>query len=265
MKNKKIAICSGGMDPLHPGHLRMLEAAKEMSEYLIVALNSDEWLVRKKGRAFMPFEYRMEIINGIGCVDEVIAFDDSDNTAIDAIRTVVSMYPDSKKIMFCNGGDCIEGNVPEADYANEANVELVYGVGGENKLAASSVLLNDYAYPLSTRPWGSFKVLYNSPDYKLKELIINPGSAISLQYHYHRREFWMVVEGTGRVNIDGKDQIITVGQHVIVEVGQTHKLLNPGKLPLRIVEIQQGDYLEEDDIVRLDLDTLQKNDKYKGT
>lgn len=260
---KTIALVSGGCDPLHPGHLRLFEDAKSKADVLIVALNSDEWLIRKKGKSFMPFAFRKELIDGMECVDEVISFDDSDNTATDALKQVRKSYP-KERILFCNGGDRSEGNVPEEEIATNLRIELVYSVGGSYKLMASSELLHNYAYPSETRPWGTFIVLYDGEDYKMKELIINPGQCISKQYHYHRREIWTVLSGTGRVITDGKEKIITTGDHVTIEVGVVHKLINPGKLPLRIVEVQQGPYLEEDDIVRLDLDTLQLNDKYKG-
>ena len=84
---QRIVICTGGFDPVHGGHVQYLQAARELGDYLVVGLNSDAWLTRKKGRAFMTWHERAAVLDAMG-VDWVIEFDDSDNTAIDAIRKV---------------------------------------------------------------------------------------------------------------------------------------------------------------------------------
>jgi len=130
-----IVIVTGGFDPIHSGHIRYLNKARELGDYLVVGLNSDEWLSRKKGRAFMPWEERRTILDAVGA-NLVIAFDDKDGTAIDVINQVKNRFPD-KKIIFANGGDRTANNVPETSVAD---VEFVFGVGG-GKTASSSDFL----------------------------------------------------------------------------------------------------------------------------
>jgi len=125
----KIVLITGGFDPLHSGHIAYIKEAATLGDYLVVGLNSDEWLARKKGRSFMPWEERAEVLVHLQMVDRVINFDDNDNTAIDAIRKVVGLFPRSE-IIFANGGDRTQENIPEMSVAD---VKFVFGVGGEDK------------------------------------------------------------------------------------------------------------------------------------
>ena len=127
---KNVIIVSGGFDPVHKGHLRMFREASWLGHQVIVGLNSDQWLERKKGKPFMEFEERKEILEGFKYINQVIPFDDSDDTASDLIRRVYSIYDgeehdydysdaghmgmiDYYKIYFANGGDRGRGNVPD--------------------------------------------------------------------------------------------------------------------------------------------------------
>ena len=126
----KVIIVSGGFDPIHSGHISYLKAAKKLADHLVVAVNSDAWLVKKKGKAFMPLEERMEIIKNISCVDEVIDFvDDELGSAINAIKKVKKLYPNDE-IIFANGGDRSKDNIPESVLTG---VKFLFGVGGEEK------------------------------------------------------------------------------------------------------------------------------------
>ena len=125
----KIILVTGGFDPLHSGHIEYFKAAKQLGNLLIVGINSDAWLTRKKGRAFMPAVERKAIIENLHQVHKVIEFNDTDNSAIDAIRQVQKMFP-RDKIVFANGGDRTKDNIPEMVFED---VEFVFGVGGENK------------------------------------------------------------------------------------------------------------------------------------
>ena len=104
---KRIVLVAGGFDPIHDGHLSLFEAAKQLGDKLIVALNSDEWLSKKKGQPFMPWNVRSKIVKNLSVVDDVIAFDDSDGTAIDAIKVFWESVDFDKNIqlVFANGGD----------------------------------------------------------------------------------------------------------------------------------------------------------------
>ena len=109
---KTIVLITGGFDPIHSGHISYINAAKKLGDILVVGVNSDDWLCRKKGRAFMPGAERIDIIQNLKAVDHCILFNDTENHAIEAIRNVKLMYPDHH-IIFANGGDRTKDNIPE--------------------------------------------------------------------------------------------------------------------------------------------------------
>ena len=102
------------------------------------------------------------------------------------------------------------------------------------------------------RPWGSFDSIDQGEKYQVKRITVAPGAKLSLQYHHHRAEHWVVVSGTGKVRIGEHTQILSENQSVYIPVGETHSLENPGSVPLELIEVQSGSYLGEDDIVRLE-------------
>ena len=102
------------------------------------------------------------------------------------------------------------------------------------------------------RPWGWYQVIDSGRRYKTKNLVVNPGKSLSLQFHYHRSEHWVVVGGTAMVLIDGKEVFVYENESIFVPQTSKHKLTNPGKIPLHIVEVQTGSFLDEEDIVRFD-------------
>ncbi|MGN1079413.1 MAG: adenylyltransferase/cytidyltransferase family protein [Alphaproteobacteria bacterium] len=136
-------IVSGGFDPIHEGHIGMIKAAKEKSDGVILLLNSDEWLCRKKGKNFMSFQTRLAICENIKGVVDAFGFDDADNSACDGIRKARAKYPEAE-LVFANGGDRTKDNIPETAAANECHVRLEFGVGGENKANSSSWILKDW-------------------------------------------------------------------------------------------------------------------------
>ena len=133
----KIVVVSGGFDPIHSGHLSYFKEAKELGMYLIVGVNSDEWLMRKKGYVFMPIEEREEIIKSIKYVNGVNRFNDDDDSSIDLLNKVKYWYP-SDEIIFANGGDRNESNCRELSVSG---VKFVYGVGGTDKKNSSSEIV----------------------------------------------------------------------------------------------------------------------------
>lgn len=135
----KIVICTGGFDPIHEGHIAYLEAARKIGDYLVVGVNSDDWLKRKKGYVFQNFYTRSTIVDALKPVDLVLSFDDSDNSARDAIIKTQRLYGKNLHYIFANGGDRTKENIPEMDVPN---VDFVFGVGGENKLNSSSWIVN---------------------------------------------------------------------------------------------------------------------------
>jgi mannose-1-phosphate guanylyltransferase/mannose-6-phosphate isomerase len=102
------------------------------------------------------------------------------------------------------------------------------------------------------RPWGAFESIDAGARYQVKRLTVNPGESLSLQMHHHRAEHWIVVSGTARVTCDDKTFLLAENQSTYIPVGATHRLENPGKVPLEIIEVQSGGYLGEDDIVRFE-------------
>lgn len=132
----KIILVTGGFDPVHSGHIRYFKAARALGDMLIVGLNSDEWLERKKGRAFMPWNERLCIINNLAMVDEVYTFDDDDGSARHFIQQVRAHYPDAK-LVFANGGDRTAENIPEMDVLD---VEFIFDVGGTKTASSSNFL-----------------------------------------------------------------------------------------------------------------------------
>ena len=102
------------------------------------------------------------------------------------------------------------------------------------------------------RPWGWYEVIDQGNRYKVKRIEVKPNASLSLQKHLHRAEHWVVVEGTAQIEVDGKVFIIKENESTYIPLGSKHRLSNPGKIPLRIIEVQSGSYLEEDDIERFD-------------
>lgn len=140
MYNKTIVLVTGGFDPIHGGHIDYFNAAKQLGDILIVGVNSDAWLERKKGQYFMPITERVQIIENLKMVDNCILFNDNDNTAIEAIKNVKALYPNCR-IIFANGGDRTKDNIPEMVFDD---VEFVFGVGGADKKNSSSDILRKW-------------------------------------------------------------------------------------------------------------------------
>jgi len=139
--SRTIAIVSGGFDPIHPGHIMMMEECKKFSDYLIVGLNSDVWLTRKKGNFFMDMKHRSYVVSRLKVVDETMEFNDDDNSASDLLKKVVEKYPGTK-VVFANGGDRSDpSKVRELEIAEKLKIELKFGVGGNHKESSSSDLL----------------------------------------------------------------------------------------------------------------------------
>lgn len=137
-----IVLVSGGFDPIHCGHIEYFKSARMFGSMLYVGVNSDEWLIRKKGNFFMPFKERIEIVKSIKYVDRAIGFNDDDNSAADFIRLMRKSYPDSL-LIFANGGDRIGGTPQSELEMKEADDKMIFavGVGGINKMNSSSDIL----------------------------------------------------------------------------------------------------------------------------
>ena len=139
---KNMIILSGGFDPIHKGHIRMFKEAS-LNGMVVAGLNSDEWLIRKKGKFFMPFVERKEILESIKYIDLVKNFDDSDDTACNLIHKIDIEFSDKYNIFFGNGGDRTNQTTPEINFCNDNNIDLIWGLGG-GKIQSSSDLLKNW-------------------------------------------------------------------------------------------------------------------------
>ena len=234
-------ICvSGGFDPLHTGHLEMFHAAAAYGP-LTVILNSDAWLLRKKGFVFMPWEQRAAIIGELRYVHNVVAVDDADGSVCEALCRVQPRY-------FANGGDRKSGNTPEVALCLELGIGMLWQIGGDKAESSSDIARRAWV----VRPWGQYVTLDEGKGYKVKKVVVAPGQSISLQYHNHRSEYWFMAGADAQVQLDDHRFTVPRGSHpVVVDKGMIHQLSNPGATPLVVIEIQSGDYLEKDDIIRI--------------
>ena len=242
----KVSIVSGGFDPVHSGHINLMLAARELGDQLIVLLNSDEWLSRKKGRPFMNFFERKMVLENLWFVDYVLDFDDSDNSAVDGLEKVVSMYKQKDDLYFCNGGD--RNSLDDIPEKGVAGIQLKFGVGGDTKINSSSKLVNEYFSRPAERDWGNWDVLknYEHLGVKVKELIIKPGQSTSMQRHRYRSEFMFVADG----ELTNMNRTTDKHNYTMIDQGEWHKSENKGKKDLHIVEIQYGTACVEEDIER---------------
>ena len=248
----KVVLVTGGFDPLHSGHIEYFKAARKLGDKLIVGVNSDEWLTRKKGRPFMSFDERTAIIKELSCVDQVIVFVDDDDTANNAIFQVLSTT--SGKVIFANGGDRSKTNIPEMKFTN---VEFAFGVGGEDKKNSSSWILKNWDKPVTKRAWGEYKILDKNSEWQVKELTFYQGKSLSDQRHLKRSEHWHVVDGVIVMLLEDKkgnksEQLLVPGDSIDIPIGYWHKAINIDNKDAKVIEVWMGKDLTEDDIERRD-------------
>lgn len=245
---KTIAV-SGGFDPLHLGHLQMFQEARAMGDRLVVILNCDAWLVRKKGYAFMPALQRASIIGALECVDEVYIHESDADDVCHALEVV---RPD----VFANGGDRKLENTPEVATCAELGIEMAFNVGGGKIESSSELVARAMAHIALTRrivhkPWGAFMLYAHGENYWIKKLQIKPGGRTSLQVHEGRGEVWMCISGDVTATVGAKET--RMEPFSVIRIGQRtrHRLSseNGGEL----IELGYGDCREED-IKRLEDD-----------
>tara|TARA_B110000858_G_C17705047_1_gene427816 strand:- start:255 stop:1028 length:774 start_codon:yes stop_codon:yes gene_type:complete len=253
---KRIVLVTGGFDPLHSGHIDYFKSAKALGDELVIGLNSDNWLARKKGKAFMPFRERSSIISELKVVDSVIGFNDDDGSACQAITYLLSTHGTDCEIIFANGGDRTNTNTPEYQtYGDHPSITFYWGVGGKDKKNSSSWILDDWKTQKTERHWGYWRVLDEKIGYKVKELVINPGCSLSDQRHAKRSEHWYVLKG--RVSIDTENgnlkNGICIDEHangLVIGQGTWHRAFNDTDEPVHILEVQYGEACIEEDIER---------------
>ena len=247
-------VISGGFDPIHSGHISYINSAAELGDKLIVLLNSDTWLQKKKGKEFMPFSERKIILESIRAVDMVLDFEDDDlGSCINGLEKIQLLFPD-EQLIFCNGGDRNKENIPEMSVEG---VLFKFSVGGSVKQNSSSWILKTWNFSHEDRAWGTFYNLFESNGIKVKELLIQPKSGMSFQRHFKRNEIWLTSEGSCIVNYAKQDpdkkttHELNVFDKFVVEMGEWHQIINPFDRVCKIIEIQYGEEINENDIERL--------------
>ena len=225
MKLSRTIALSGGFDPLHAGHMSMIENARKYGP-IVIFLNSDDWLIRKKGFFYQTQKERQKIMENIHGVVAAIPVVDQDNTVCETLRMYEPAY-------FGNAGDRTEINTPELDVCKELGITPVFGLGDP----ATDHIHSSYIVKKAVvqRDWGTYEVLADAPWYRVKRLLVNPDKATSRQYHNKRTEYWFFNDGI-------------VHKYNPKEV---HQLRNyDTKKVLEVIEVQTG-VVEEGDIVRV--------------
>ena len=172
------------------------------------------------------------------------------STAIDCKNTLLQATSDTQHLVAMGLEDVIAVVMPDAvlvahkDRAQD--VKIVVNKLKEKGAAQAETLPRDY------RPWGWYESIALGPRFQVKRIVVNPNAALSLQSHNHRSEHWIVVEGTAKVTINNEVKTVTENQSVYIPLGAVHRMENPGKLPLTLIEVQTGSYFGEDDIIRYD-------------
>ena len=139
---EKVSLVTGGFDPIHSGHISYFKRAKDLSNYLVVGINTEEWLTRKKGQYFQSWKERAEIIRHLDMVDAVISYNDDDNSSCEGISKCLDI---AQTVVFCNGGDRAKKNTPEVErYGDNSRVQFEFGIGGDDKMNSSSWILHGY-------------------------------------------------------------------------------------------------------------------------
>jgi mannose-1-phosphate guanylyltransferase / mannose-6-phosphate isomerase len=171
-------------------------------------------------------------------------------TALDCTGTLLRAESEDQHLVGIGLEDIVAVAMPDAvlvaHKSRVQDVKLVVQALKAKGVAQAETLPRDY------RPWGWFESLVVGPRFQVKRIVVHPGAALSLQSHHHRAEHWIVVEGTARVTVDDDVRLVSENQSVYIPLGTRHRLENPGKLPMVLIEVQTGSYLGEDDITRYD-------------
>lgn len=253
-QQRRWVAVSGGFDPIHIGHIRMMQEARRLGDKLVVILNNDHWLRDKKGFVFMPQKEKIELLKSFPFIDRVVL---TDHRPGDVDRSVSRTLREVRPHIFANGGDRGKENTPEMNVCKDLGITMRFNVGRGGKIQSSSWMLSAASREVrrSVRPWGEFYGWDSGKGWYLKTIYVAPGKRLSLQYHHHRSERWVLVEGDAIAItiVKGKEQRVTlkVGETFIVPKRMPHRLLS--KRGGTLVEVAVGDF-DENDIVRIDDD-----------
>lgn len=283
----RLAITSMYANPLHPGHIECLDLSLEHADELWVIINNDNQAEMKRWvKSFQDEQFRMSIVWSLKPVHRVFLSVDQDGSVCESLRILISeakMSGKYEEIIFTKWWDRFASEIPEAILLRNEGVRIVDWLWAKthnssdlvNKLKNKSDekelvkkieelpknLTEGHYLEIGNRPWGIYYVLEDSPLYKVKKLIVNPGKRLSLQSHTKRSEHWTVVSGVATVDIRDPDfkeveqiRMLRPNEWCHIPVYHLHRLSNTGTEPLVIVEVQCGEYTGEDDITRYDDD-----------
>ena len=258
---EKTIVVSGGFDPVHIGHINLLKEAKKLGDKLIVILNNDYWVNKKKEYVFLHETERLQILNSIEYVDEVIL---SKHTNESQDMSVCNELSNIDFDIFANGGDRFKENTPEVELCKKLGKEIVFGVGNDGKSQSSSALVNNAIKNVINiknpgkyvkRPWGEYETLYFDGKYWLKTIQVNSGHRLSLQKHFFRDESWIMKKGKALITKNNDVFIAEPPYLVNIKREEIHRI--EAITDLEFIEIAIGE-LDENDIIRLEDDYARK-------
>ncbi len=279
----KLAITSVYANPLHPGHVECFEMSKQLADELWVVVNNDAQAKLKRGtESFQDEVFRTRLVSSIKGVDRVVLSIDTDRTVCQTLKSLfeeIKTRPEITEVIFTKGGDRFADEIPEKKVCDEYNVAIVDSLG--DKIYSSSSYVNREANTNDTeklkqelkeipkemqeqeyieigyRPWGVYYILENNPHFKVKKIIMKEGQSFSLQSHNHRSEHWVVVEGMATVQIRRAEDPTYIGHQILrpneschIPKGYVHQLANNEESPLVLIEVQTGEHLGDDDIIK---------------
>tara|TARA_B100001093_G_scaffold520314_1_gene614583 strand:- start:4472 stop:5263 length:792 start_codon:yes stop_codon:yes gene_type:complete len=249
-------IVSGGFDPIHLGHLNLINEASKLGK-VIVIVNSDEFLLEKKGFYLIPSNERVEIIKNLKNVASVFLSIDKDASVSESIKTLAADKSFNIKF-FANGGDRKnESDIPEKKICEENDIKLIFDVGG-GKTQSSSSLFKDaidifnFYKNYTKKPWGSYLNLLKESNFLVKKILVDVNEEISYQSHKYRDEHWILVDGSLEVINGSSTRILKSNDYDFIKRGAKHKIKNIGSSTAVMIEIQFGDKIDENDINRYD-------------
>ena len=249
-------IVSGGFDPIHLGHLNLINEASKIGN-VIVIVNSDEFLMQKKGFYLIPSNERVAIIKNLKNVDSVFLSIDKDESVSESIKTLAADKSYNIRF-FANGGDRkTVSDIPEYEICKENDIELIFDVGGGKSQSSSNLfkeaidLFNFYKNH-TKKPWGSYLNLLKESNFLVKKILIDAGEEISYQSHNYRDEHWVLIEGDLEVKNGSSIRKLHANEYEFIKRKSKHRIKNIGSKTAMMIEIQFGDKIDENDIKRYD-------------
>ncbi|MEM0350929.1 MAG: mannose-1-phosphate guanylyltransferase/mannose-6-phosphate isomerase [Archaeoglobaceae archaeon] len=227
-----------------------VEAYGEISE-----ISVDHGIIEKSERvAMVPLNVEWNDVGNFDAIYEVMPKNPDENVSVGEVLS----FNSKRNLIIANRLTTVL-DVEDMIIVDTDDALLIVKRGSSEKIREIYKMLKEKKdkrveiHRTAYRPWGSYTLL-EEDGYKIKRIMVKPGKRLSLQRHYHRSEHWIVVKGTARIYVDGREILLRSGESTFVPAGALHRIENPGKIPLEIIEVQIGEYLEEDDIERIEDD-----------